>query len=103
VSGDSYADLMVTRGDGSLTMFGNGLLNPDFGGRPFLGQTWRVATGWNFVYDITLSKVDTDGYADLMAITTSGEVQVYRNTRGATPFTSAQWIYPNWTGVQHIA
>jgi hypothetical protein len=103
VSGDSYADLMATRTDGSLTLFGNGLLRPDFGGRPFHGQTWRAAGGWDYVHDITLSKVNADGHADLMAITTSGEVQVYPNTRAAAPFTSAQWIYPNWTGVRQIA
>ncbi len=103
VTGDSYADLVATRTDGSLTVFGNGLLRPDFGGRPFAGRTWWVNTGWDLVYDITLSKVDTDGHADLMAITTAGELQVYRNTRGAAPFTSAQWVYPNWTGVKQIA
>jgi hypothetical protein len=103
VTGDSYADLMATRTDGSLTLFGNGLLRPDFGGKPFQGQTWRVNTGWNLVYDITLGKVNTDGHADLMAITTGGDLQIYPNTRGATPFTSAQWVYPNWTGVKQIA
>ena len=103
VTGDSYADLMVTRADGSLTLFGNGLLRPDFGGKPFVGPAWQAKTGWNVVHDITLSKVNPDGHADLMAITTSGQLQIYPNTRGATPFTSAQWLYENWDGVTRIA
>lgn len=103
VSGDGYADLMATRTDGSLTLFGNGLLRPDFGGKPFHSQTWRVGSGWDYVHDITLSKVDTDGYADLMAVTTSGELQVYRNTRTSAPFGSAAWRYSNWTDVKQIA
>lgn len=103
VSGDSYADLVATRTNGTLTVFGNGLLNPSFGGKPYQGATWQAATGWNYVHDITLSKVNSDGYADLMAVTTSGQLQVYPNTRGTTPFTSAQWLYDNWAGVKQIA
>jgi hypothetical protein len=104
VTGDAYGDLVATRADGSLAVFGNGLLRPEFGGRPFLGQTWRVATGWNLVHDITVSQVTNDGDADLTAITTGGELQVYKNSGNpAAPYSAAAWRYQNWTGVQHVA
>jgi hypothetical protein len=104
VTGDAYADLVATRTDGSLTVFGNGLLRPEFGGKPFQGQTWRVGTGWNLVYDITVSQVTNDGDADLTAITTGGELQVYKNSGNpSAPYSAAAWRYENWTGVKHIA
>lgn len=104
VTGDAYADLVATRKDGSLTVYGNGLLRPDFGGKPFVGAMWRVATGWNFVHDISVSQITNDGYADLMAITTGGELQVYKNTGTmAEPYKNAAWIYTNWDGVKHVA
>jgi hypothetical protein len=104
VTGDAYADLAVTRTDGTLTVFGNGLLKPEFGGKPYVGPIWQAKTGWNLVYDITISQVTNDGDADLTAITTGGELQVYKNSGNpASPYTNAAWRYENWAGVQHIA
>jgi hypothetical protein len=104
VTGDAYADLVATRTDGTLTVFGNGLLLPANGGKPFVNPTWQAKTGWNFVYDISVSQVTNDGYADLMAITTGGELQVYKNSGNASaPYYAATWRYENWAGVEHIA
>lgn len=106
VSGDAYGDLLAIRSDGTLTVFGNGLLLPANGGRPFVNQTWQIQSGWDQVADITASDVTGDGFADLMAVTSSGELQIYGNVSGYPPhdpFNNATWIYPHWTDVHHIA
>ncbi|MGW0587336.1 FG-GAP repeat domain-containing protein [Streptosporangium sp. NPDC002607] len=106
VTGDAYGDLVSIRTDGTLAVFGNGILQPGNGGRPFVNTTWSVRGGWGGVADVTVSDVTGDGYADLTAVTNGGELQVYGNISGYpphAPYGGAQWTYPNWGGVRHIA
>ncbi|WP_181773544.1 C40 family peptidase [Amycolatopsis pittospori] len=107
VTGDGYGDLVAIRDDGSLTVFGNGILLPGNKGWPFINPTWSIKAGWNQVDGIAVSDVTGDGYADLMGVTTAGELQVYGNVIGNTGgkdyYQGAHWRYPNWAGVHHIA
>ncbi|MCG8927344.1 VCBS repeat-containing protein [Lentzea sp. CC55] len=106
VTGDGYADLAAIRSDGSLKVYGNGILLPGRGDTPFWDVTWQISSAWNTVHDISLSDVTGDGFADLTAITAAGELQVYGNVIGHTKtdyYTGAHWRYPNWTGVHHVA
>ncbi|RKT53601.1 VCBS repeat protein [Saccharothrix australiensis] len=106
VTGDGYADLAAIRTDGSLQVYGNGILLPGRENTPFWDVSWQVVSGWNTVYDISLSDITGDGFADLTAITTGGELQVYGNVIGHTKtdyYTGAHWRYPTWSGVHHVA
>ncbi|MBW4717285.1 FG-GAP-like repeat-containing protein [Saccharothrix obliqua] len=106
VTGDGYADLAAIRANGTLEVYGNGILLPGRGDTPFWDVTWQVTSGWNTVHDISLSDVTGDGFADLTAITSSGELQVYGNVIGHTKtdyYTGAHWRYPTWSGVHHVA
>ncbi|QQQ73421.1 VCBS repeat-containing protein [Saccharothrix sp. 6-C] len=107
VTGDGYGDLVSIRDDGTLTVFGNGILLPGNNGFPFVNPTWSVKSGWDQVDDTSVSDVTGDGYADLMGVTGSGELQIYdnviRRTAGQDYYQVARWRYTDWVGVHHIA
>jgi hypothetical protein len=108
VTGDAFGDLLATRTDGTLSVFGNGIRLPAYGGFPFRDRTWLYASGWDQVADIATSDVSGDGFADLMAVTTSGQLQIYGNgirlpAHEGMPFKNATWTYTGWQGVHHIA
>ena len=68
MSGDGYSDLTAIDAAGHLTVYGNGLLRPDFGGKPYVGSYWRTQnTNWGTnVRSLTTADVSGDRFADLI-------------------------------------
>jgi len=103
-TGDGYADLLVARSDGTLTEYANKWTTAP-NQFPFASSSWSVSGDWGDVYDISASDVNGDGWADLLAITTNGQLQIYANKRFYTgaPFNDATWTYNTWSGVSMIS
>ncbi|AQZ62451.1 hypothetical protein BKM31_14160 [[Actinomadura] parvosata subsp. kistnae] len=104
-TGDGFGDLLAIRTNGYLSLFANGIKLPGQD-RPFTDLTWSAQAGWDHVLDITASDLTGDGFADLMAIADTGELQVYANGSqiwNGTPYRGATWIYDTWDNVHHIA
>ncbi|NUT47568.1 MAG: VCBS repeat-containing protein [Saccharothrix sp.] len=105
VNRDGYADLVATRTDGSLVVYGNGsLVNPN--GQPYLAQTWSSAGGWHRMTQLAVADVTGDQYADLVAIDDTGALVVYANgslvNAGGAPFKDATWRFPGWAGTRQL-
>jgi arabinan endo-1,5-alpha-L-arabinosidase len=102
-TGDGYADLLVARSDGTLTEYANQWPSAP-NQLPFAAASWSVSGEWDDISDISASDVNGDGWADLMALTTMGQLQIYANKKFYTgaPFDTATWIYYNWSGVSVI-
>jgi len=104
-TGDGYGDLLAIRTNGYISMFANGikLSGQD---RPFKNLTWSANAAWDHVRDITVSDITGDGFADLMAITDTGDLQIYANGSqmwNGSPYKGSSWIYKTWDDVRHIA
>ncbi|WP_394614778.1 FG-GAP-like repeat-containing protein [Lentzea sp. JNUCC 0626] len=86
VSGDGYADLIGVQGDGSLHYLPNNYnSNSD---RPF-GNAYNVGSGFQIYNRIVLGDVTGDGYADLLATKSNGQLYRYANNINAnngTPY-----------------
>ncbi|NUR86584.1 MAG: transglycosylase SLT domain-containing protein [Nonomuraea sp.] len=106
VTGDGYGDLLAIRDNGYISLFANGIKLAGNQGYPFKFLTWSAKAGWDHVLDISASDLTGDGFADLMAVTDGGDLQVYANGIKAwngTPYKGAGWVYGSWNDVSHIA
>ncbi|GAB3842342.1 hypothetical protein GCM10029963_15230 [Micromonospora andamanensis] len=78
VTGDGFADLVARKPDGTLWLYSNNFVRDD--GDPYSTSASRqIGSGWNNFNTIIGADVTGDGFADLVARTTTGTLLLYSN------------------------
>ncbi|MFF4625293.1 FG-GAP repeat domain-containing protein [Nonomuraea jabiensis] len=78
VTGDGYTDLLAVDSSGKMMLYSNNIVRDD--GQPFTGSSPReVAHGWPSSTRIIPADVTGDGFADLLAVDSSGKMMLYSN------------------------
>nr|WP_311131920.1 VCBS repeat domain-containing M23 family metallopeptidase [Nonomuraea gerenzanensis]SBO96430.1 Membrane proteins related to metalloendopeptidases [Nonomuraea gerenzanensis] len=78
VTGDSYADVLATDGDGKMWLYSNNFVRDN--GQPYTGSAPReVGHGWSASTRIIPADVTGDGYTDLLAVDATGKMLLYSN------------------------
>ena len=102
ISGDGYSDIVATKTDGYLYYYPNNIKsNPS---APFAGGPIKWGGGWSGIVHFSAADVSGDGYADILAITSTGELVDYPNNVVSNPqnaFTTAP-IDMNVSGLQNV-
>ncbi|GAA3344937.1 hypothetical protein GCM10020358_50110 [Amorphoplanes nipponensis] len=102
VTGDGYTDLVATKPDGSLWLYGNNIVRDD--GVPY-NSSRQIGAGWNTVNRITGTDVTGDGFADLVATKPDGSLWLYANNivrDDGVPFNSSRQIGAGWNAFDRI-
>ncbi|GAA3344935.1 hypothetical protein GCM10020358_50100 [Amorphoplanes nipponensis] len=102
VTGDGYTDLVATKPDGSLWLYGNNIVRDN--GTPFNAGR-QIGTGWNNLNRITGADVTGDGYTDLVATKPDGSLWLYGNNivrDNGTPFNASRQIGTGWNNLNRI-
>nr|WP_229402483.1 VCBS repeat domain-containing M23 family metallopeptidase [Micromonospora okii] len=77
VTGDGFTDLLVTKADGTLWLYGNNIVRDD--GMPYNGGSRQVGHGWGAYTRILAADVTGDGFTDLLALDAAGKLWLYAN------------------------
>ncbi|MCP2328379.1 hypothetical protein HDA40_006886 [Hamadaea flava] len=77
VTGDSYADLVGRKSDGTLLMYSNNIERDN--GDPYSGTGSKIGTGWGGFNQIIGADVTGDGYTDLVGRKSDGTLWLYSN------------------------
>jgi hypothetical protein len=77
VTGDGFADLLALDTDGKLWLYSNNILRD--GGVPYNGGRREVGHGWGNFTKILPTDVTGDGFTDLLALDTAGDLWLYSN------------------------
>ena len=103
VTGDSFADLVATKTDGSLVMYANNIIRDD--GRPYDVGT-EIGHGWGGDFDqVVNADVTGDGYTDLVARKTDGTLWLYPNNierDNGKPYNTGTEIGHGWNGYDKL-
>ncbi len=105
VTGDRHADVVAVTAAGSLVVYANGLKS---NGTPYGAQTWDIGGNWSGIKQFTLTDVNRDGFADIVAVDANGELFGYNNgslvNAQGVPFKSETWRIKgsNWSGVTQL-
>lgn len=81
VTGDGFSDLLGTKADGSLWMWRNAQAATDVGFNP----AQPIGTGFGGFTTLQAGDFSGDGSADLVGITSAGDLQYYANNSGSNP------------------
>lgn len=82
VTGDGYADLLVTKSTGELVNYANSI-NAD-PNRPY-GPSVQIGTGFQEFTTVRSADLTGDGYAELVAVKPSGELLYFENNMNSNP------------------
>ena len=103
VTGDSFADLVVTGSDGTMTMYANNIVRDD--GVPYTAGT-KIGSSWGSTYDqVVKADVTGDGYTDLVVRKTDGTLWLYPNNierDNGSPYGAATQIGHGWNGFNKL-
>jgi hypothetical protein len=104
VSGDGYADLLATKPDGTLWYYPNNI-NADPNHHPF-GSGTQIGQGWNTYSRIAAGDVSGDGYADILATTSTGRLWYYPNNLNLNatglPYSAGNEIGSGWNADNRV-
>ncbi|MEV4545981.1 FG-GAP-like repeat-containing protein [Micromonospora echinaurantiaca] len=104
VTGDSFADLVATKTDGTMLLYANNFVRDD--GVPY-GSSRQIGSGWGTFNQVVNADVTGDGYSDLVARKTDGTLWLYPNNierDNGVPYSSpdARQIGSGWGGFDRI-
>ncbi|WP_309246091.1 CHAP domain-containing protein [Verrucosispora sioxanthis] len=98
VTGDGFADLVARKPDGTLWLYSNNFVRDD--GDPYSTSASRqIGSGWNNFNTIIGADVTGDGFADLVARTTTGTLLLYSNNfvrDDGVPYSQYRQIGSGW-------
>jgi hypothetical protein len=100
VTGDSFADLVGTKSDGTLLLYANNFVRDD--GDPY-SSAQQIGSGWGGFNHLVNADVTGDGYTDLVGRKTDGTLWMYPNNierDNGVPYSSpdAEQIGSGWGG-----
>jgi hypothetical protein len=102
VTGDGYTDLIAFQTDGTMLLYANSYVAND--GVPYSGHT-EIGHGWNDFKNVLGADVNGDGYTDLIALTTAGDMLLYLNNYKAdhaAPFGAHSEIGHGWNTFDRV-
>ncbi|MEV0949523.1 CHAP domain-containing protein [Promicromonospora sp. NPDC050249] len=102
VTGDSYADLVARKPDGTLWLYANNFVRDD--GAPY-NAARQIGNGWNTINAIVNADVTGDGYTDLVGRRTDGTLWLYPNNierDNGDPYGEARQIGNGWNTINAI-
>ena len=79
LNADKYAELVTIEPDGNLYQY----VNSRNAMSPYATKQ-QIGSGWGGYARVMLGDVNGDGYADIMGVTSAGDVYAYFNTRSTT-------------------
>lgn len=103
VSGDGFADVLATKPDGTLWLFGNYYnSNPSW---PYGVKPYRVGSSWNDYRQVMAADVSGDHYVDILATKPDGALRYFGNSYNAdagSPYGGSYQVGSGWTMFNHI-
>ncbi|MFS8103811.1 VCBS repeat-containing protein [Lentzea alba] len=88
VTGDGYADLLGIEADGEVYLYPNNI-NSNGERKPFVTEGKLVGSGFGIYSKVRAADLTGDGYAELVAMTPSGDLFYYENninSNGGVPY-----------------
>lgn len=76
ITGDGYADLLALQSNGELMLYPN---NYNLTGA-YYGDAIRIGVGFNQFTKLSFADVTADGYADILAMESDGDLRLYGNS-----------------------
>jgi hypothetical protein len=87
VTGDGFTDLVAMRTDGTLWLYANNYMRDN--GDAYSASV-QIGTGWNTFSKILAADVTGDGFTDIVAMRSTGELVLYPNSKNAAaPYSSS--------------
>ncbi|WP_249999015.1 CHAP domain-containing protein [Actinoplanes sp. M2I2] len=103
VTGDSFADLIATKADGTMLMYSNNIIRDE--GVPY-SVSRQVGRGWGSDFNqVVMADATGDGYTDLVARKTDGTLWLYANNierDNGDPYSVGRQIGHGWNGFDKL-
>ncbi|MEU6716803.1 VCBS repeat-containing protein [Nonomuraea sp. NPDC046802] len=103
VNGDTFADILAAKPDGTLRYYGN-----NFNASPTApyGSGYQIGSGWADMKHFAAADINSDGYADILAVDQAGNLRYYGNNFKVSPnapYGSGYQIGSGWADMKHLA